>query len=70
MALAVDALTGSLEGQHRVDSKALSQLHAPEAQERCWRLAHNILVALRRLPPGPYMLRMDASNRVLELRSS
>ncbi len=35
--------------------------------ERCWRLAAQLLGWLQRLPPGPYLLRLDLAAQRLEL---
>ncbi|EFJ52330.1 hypothetical protein VOLCADRAFT_86651 [Volvox carteri f. nagariensis] len=71
LAVVVDAVDGTLLAQQYLDSGAIRQLAAEQRAEEqvqsCWHLVHKLLDELRRLPPGPYMLHMNASSRRLEL---
>ncbi|GLC34482.1 hypothetical protein PLESTB_001256400 [Pleodorina starrii] len=65
----VDPGDGALLAQQCLDRGALQRLATERsAQGDCWQLVHDLLSELQRLPPGPYMLRMDAVAQSLELR--
>ncbi|GFR40101.1 hypothetical protein Agub_g653 [Astrephomene gubernaculifera] len=72
MVAVIDPMDGRVLAQQRADNGALAQLlvegSGDEQLQRHWRLVLDLFSKLRRLSPGPYMLTMDATNQVLELR--
>ncbi|KAG2501141.1 hypothetical protein HYH03_000958 [Edaphochlamys debaryana] len=73
LVVAVDPSSGARVAQQRLRGRALAQLaaerHGAAQAHEPWRLAGELLAMLRRQPPGPYMLVLNAGEASLELRA-